>query len=134
MIILKEIYMAVKTRRFNVNKWTWWEWLAYRIYHKYLYPNFGIGQDQKGKTMKYIIDEEELRRVSGYIVPDDWIEKYIKSKEGMGLECIAEGVVDVFKYNTLVGKLSMGPEKCEFVEKINVYSGKNIKLYVEVAE
>lgn len=45
MKLLIEIYKSIKYRKFNVNGWTWWQWLAYRIYHKYLYPNFGIGED-----------------------------------------------------------------------------------------
>ena len=82
--------------------------------------------------MKYIISQEELRILAGKIqfgYAESDIRNFLKDKEPV--EMVAEGVVDVFKYNTLVGKLSMGPEKCEFVEKINAYSGKKIQIFIK---
>ena len=85
--------------------------------------------------MKYIVSEEELDYILENIDTDEGryyaIKKIKDIKSKQPVECIAEGVVDVFKYNTLVGKLSMGPEKCEFVEKINAYSGKSIEIYIK---
>ena len=44
MRIIKEIYYAWKYRRFNP-KWSFIEWVIYRLYKKYIYPKFGIGED-----------------------------------------------------------------------------------------
>jgi len=44
MNFTKELYQAWKYRKLK-GRWTFCEWFIYRLYRKYIYPKFRIGED-----------------------------------------------------------------------------------------
>jgi hypothetical protein len=81
----------------------------------------------------YIVSEEELRRVAGYVVLDDWIDEYINTKQP--ITKVAEGEVQAnahsFDGEQWCYVEDVNGELINIVEEIEKYDGKNIKIYIE---
>ena len=77
----------------------------------------------------YIVSEEELRRVAGYVVLDDWIDEYINTKQP--ITKVAEGEVNIYDDFDLDITSIGGMEIHNQMEKFIKYDGKHIEIYIK---